>query len=430
MAKTIQVTAATHFPIKLTTTNFPVWRRQVEAALIGLGLDSFITGEQQPPKQSIEGKEGSSINPEYLIWYRQDQTIISAILGCCSDQIQPLISSATTSKEAWERLNSSFASTSRSRVISLKSKLVKNPKGNRTIAEFLQDMRAIADDLALAQSPVTEEDLLVHVLSQLGEEYGTVVAAIKIRETPLTYSELFDKLSDFERALKEQSTAPAPVLTTVDYTHRQSNRSTGKSANYNQQRGSANRFSNQQRDSSNRTNWYSPSNSNGNRNSKSNTFCQYCNIPGHMTCDCRKLARFLRENNVTITNLQSSPVANVTMSGSAPVSSPWLFDSGASNHVTGDRSTLQHVSDYGGPDEIVLGNGNTLKISQVGSKNIHTSHTTLNLPNVLCVPQLKKNLISVAKLCKTNWVSVEFFSPLFYCEGSSHGGAAHAGGEL
>lgn len=43
-------------------------------------------------------------------------------------------------------------------------------------------MRSIADDLALAQSPVAEEDLLVHILSQLSEEYITIVAAIKARE--------------------------------------------------------------------------------------------------------------------------------------------------------------------------------------------------------------------------------------------------------
>ncbi|KAD6794488.1 hypothetical protein E3N88_05384 [Mikania micrantha] len=48
-------------------------------------------------------------------------------------------------------------------------------------------------------------------------------------------------------------------------------------------------------------------------------------------------------------------VANVTTSNSPSVTPTWLFDSGASNHVTGDRSTLHNVSNYGGPDEIILG---------------------------------------------------------------------------
>lgn len=36
------------------------------------------------------------------------------------------------------------------------------------LTEFLHEMRAIADDLTLAQNPVSEEDQVVHVLTQLG----------------------------------------------------------------------------------------------------------------------------------------------------------------------------------------------------------------------------------------------------------------------
>ncbi|KAD3338478.1 hypothetical protein E3N88_33999 [Mikania micrantha] len=103
---------------------------------------------------------------------------------------------------------------------SLKSKLAKNPKDSRSVTEYLQDMRSIADDLALAQSPVTEEDLLVHILSQLGDEFGTIVAAIKVCETPVSYPELFDKLTDFERALKESAINIETAITTVNYTTR------------------------------------------------------------------------------------------------------------------------------------------------------------------------------------------------------------------
>ncbi|XP_023748158.1 uncharacterized protein LOC111896396 [Lactuca sativa] len=173
------ITASTYFPIKLTPDKFPVWRRQVESTLIGLELDAFIVGDQKPPKSFLDDKKQ---NPEFFSWYRLNQLINSAIHGSCSDPIQPLISSATTSRDAWERLNFSFASGSWSRIISLKSKLIKNPKGSRSISEYLQDMRSIADELTHSQSAVAEEDLLVHILSQLGEEYNTIFVAIKVRE--------------------------------------------------------------------------------------------------------------------------------------------------------------------------------------------------------------------------------------------------------
>lgn len=70
---------------------------------------------------------------------------------------------------------------------------------------------------------------------------------------------------------------------------------------------------------------------------------------------------------------------------------------------------LQSFSDYGGPDEIQLGDGKTLNISHTGHTYIPTTIWPLLLPDVLCVPKLERNLISISQLCKTNNVFVEFF---------------------
>ncbi|KAD3338056.1 hypothetical protein E3N88_33577 [Mikania micrantha] len=91
-----------------------------------------------------------------------------------------------------------------------------------------------------------------------------------------------------------------------------------------------------------------------------------------------------------------------------------MFDTGASHHATNDQSYLHHLSEYGGPDEIVLGNGKTLSISHTGRTSIPTSTRTLSLNDVLLVPHLRNHLVSVAKLCKTNNVSVEFFPFHFF----------------
>ena len=48
-------------------------------------------------------------------------------------------------------------------------------------------MQFITDDLALAQNPIFEEDLMVHILSQLGDGYSNIFAARKVREIALSY---------------------------------------------------------------------------------------------------------------------------------------------------------------------------------------------------------------------------------------------------
>ncbi|KAL8215570.1 hypothetical protein R6Q57_022407, partial [Mikania cordata] len=48
--------------------------------------------------------------------------------------------------------------------------------------EFLHEIMAIDDELALTQSQVPEEDLIVHILSQPGDGYNHILTAFQARE--------------------------------------------------------------------------------------------------------------------------------------------------------------------------------------------------------------------------------------------------------
>lgn len=215
----VQINAPTHFPIRLTQDNFPVWRKQVQSTLLGLDLMGFLDGSQPAPSRFLNDKEKTP-NPAYATWFRQDHMLVSALLGSCSEAIQPLISSVGSAKEAWDRLNQSYANASRSRILSLKTRLAKNSKGNKAVATYLNEMRAIADELALTQNPICDEDLIVHIIAQLGDEYKPIVAAIKVRESAISFNDLFEKLTDFEREFKEKEQAAIPAIATVNYTQR------------------------------------------------------------------------------------------------------------------------------------------------------------------------------------------------------------------
>ncbi|VFQ62618.1 unnamed protein product [Cuscuta campestris] len=137
---------------------------------------------QAAPPQLVNNAPNSC----YSIWFRQDQAIVGALLGSCADVVQPLISTAETAHAAWQNLHSSFATTSRGRIVFLKSKLGKNPRGNRSITDYLHDMRTIADELALVQSPISEEDLVVHVLNQVGPDYDPISSAALLRPSAIS----------------------------------------------------------------------------------------------------------------------------------------------------------------------------------------------------------------------------------------------------
>jgi hypothetical protein len=70
------------------------------------------------------------------------------------------------------------------------------------------------------------------------------------------------------------------------------------------------------------------------------------------------------------------------------VSSFWIVDSGASNHMTGSSDLLCNLREYSGTQNIQIANGSNLPIIAIG--DIGPS-----FPRVFVSPKLSANLISV-----------------------------------
>ena len=61
----------------------------------------------------------------------------------------------------------------------------------------------------------------------------------------------------------------------------------------------------------------------------------------------------------------------------------------------------------------MIDDGSTLPITHTGSTTVPTSFHTFTLQNVLCVPSMQKNLISIHQFCTNNHVSIEFSPSTF-----------------
>ena len=95
-------------------------------------------------------------------------------------------------------------------------------------------------------------------------------------------------------------------------------------------------------------------------------------------------------------------------------SSNWLLDSRASHHVTADLANLSHHKPYDGTNDIVIGDGTGLPIYCTSSTTLSTPSDTFFLSNVLYVPTIKINLISISQFCYSNNTSIEFLPSLFF----------------
>jgi len=65
-------------------------------------------------------------------------------------------------------------------------------------------------------------------------------------------------------------------------------------------------------------------------------------------------------------------------------------------------------SEYDGTDEVVIGDGSGLRVSHIGSLVFHSLTRAFQLKDTLCVPSIRKNLISVHHFTTQNNVFLEF----------------------
>ena len=93
----------------------------------------------------------------------------------------------------------------------------------------------------------------------------------------------------------------------------------------------------------------------------------------------------------------------------------WYPDTGANNHITADYGNLNlHAEDYTGQDQVRIGNGQGLHIHHIGSSILCSSNKNFFLKNILHVPHISQNLLSLYQFTKDNNVFFKFH-PSFFC---------------
>jgi len=90
----------------------------------------------------------------------------------------------------------------------------------------------------------------------------------------------------------------------------------------------------------------------------------------------------------------------------------WYPDTGATHHITHDPSVFSSTNTYTGNEFVQLGNGLGMPIRDFGSAFLSSSNSShsFKLHNLLHVPSVNKNLISVSQFARDNGVFFEFFA--------------------
>ena len=126
--------------------------------------------------------------------------------------------------------------------------------------------------------------------------------------------------------------------------------------------------------------------------------------------------------------ISSAPGAAYLANFEGPADEGWYLDSGATHHLTNNTANMQVREEFNGSDQLIIGNGQGLPITHVGDANFvfktstaQHKHPHIALKDILFVPLITKNLLSISKLTSNNHLSVEFLGNICYVKDALKG---------
>lgn len=82
-----------------------------------------------------------------------------------------MLDNVQTSKQAWDTLSKRHANKTHARIMNLNKWLTRYSKGTHSMDEHLHVIKSLPDKLVIINSPLDNEDLVIHTINIFGVEY-------------------------------------------------------------------------------------------------------------------------------------------------------------------------------------------------------------------------------------------------------------------
>ena len=398
---------------KLNGNNYLQWSQSVLRYIRGRRKEKYINGEASQPKAE---------DSQFDTWFAENNQVMTWLCNSMTDEISESYLLADTAKEIWDAAKRTYSSMNNTAaLLQLKRQLRDLQQREMTVTQYYSTLQRIWQQLDLFE---------VHPWKDVedAQYYKQLVEQGRIHDFLLGLNDAYEEIRGRIMGIK-----PLPSLFEV----------------FNQVQFEESRKQLTQRSqvptegSALVTKGGGPSE---HKEKKWNKHCNYCKMKGHTKDECWKLhgkpphvkSKSQQEGRSNFTETeqnddqlskeemqllrkilekqnksQTTPNVNLVQSGNSIVAlntvmtadDTWIVDSGATDHMTGNRGLFKTLRMCHENLRVKVANGVVTNVAGIGSVVITEC---LEIHNVLFVPDLTCNLISVSKLIKSKQCRVLF----------------------
>ncbi|EOY20320.1 Gag-pol polyprotein-like protein [Theobroma cacao] len=393
--------------------NYPIWSEKMESYLRGLDLwDVVESGAEVPAlKDNATPAQVKQHHKEVAKRFRA----LSYIQGALTDAMFVRIMGCKTAKDAWERLKVQFEGSERTKEMQIMNLTrefdTMRMKDSENAKDFISRLMRVVNQLRLSGEDISERRVVQKALVSLSERFEATVASLErelskmslsdvayalqaaehrrvMRSESVTENVLFAKMKG--KTVGETSTRKGPV--------EQKGKDKGVQSIYRnqQKKGKAHICSHCKRKGHAEVScWFRP-----------NVRCRNCNQLGHVQRVCKNKVETQVKADEPVEKAETAEEhLFMAQTGNFKTvdASLWFLDSGASNHMTPNVKLFVEIDDQY-RSKVEIGNGVYLQATGKRLVPIQTSSGARYEFEVLLVPEITKNLLSVGQMLKHNHV--------------------------
>jgi hypothetical protein len=194
-AATIPAGIAPTIPVRLDHGNFMMWKGLLPRNLSGANLHGYLDGSKVAPAPMITQGEGDKAvvipNQAYHRWWTQDQKVLGLLLGLMEPDLACQLIGCKTAAAACAAVHAMFGAHSRANFRHIRRQLHSLRKEEMTAAEYMHKMKSLADTMAAAGAPISNDELIDYIITGLGSTFNSIAVSLTVGNRSVPYTEFY-----------------------------------------------------------------------------------------------------------------------------------------------------------------------------------------------------------------------------------------------